>query len=71
MSMKYISLKEASEMWGVTSRRIQVLCASGRIDGAMKISNMWIIPANATKPTDARIKNGEFINWRNRESYSK
>lgn len=35
--MDYMTLKEASEKWGVTPRRINYYCAGGRIPGAVTI----------------------------------
>ena len=52
--MWYISAQETATKWGVTKRRVQVLCASGRIEGAVRIGNMWVLPENAEKPVDAR-----------------
>lgn len=52
--MKYISVKDASEKWGISKRRVQLLCNSGRIDGTVMIGNMWLIPDDAEKPCDAR-----------------
>ena len=54
--MEYISVVEAAIKWRITRRRAQVLCNQGRIDGAKKISTVWIIPSDAEKPTDARLK---------------
>lgn len=54
--MEYISAKEASEKWGISKRRVQILCAENRIKGVMKVGNVWIIPKNSQKPKDARIK---------------
>ena len=52
--MKYISTKEAREKWGISDRRIRVLCNEGRIEGAIKIGRSWSIPIDAVKPADAR-----------------
>lgn len=52
--MKYISTKEVSGKWGISDRRIRVLCNEGRIEGAIKIGRNWSIPADAIKPMDAR-----------------
>lgn len=52
--MKYISSKEASDKWKISDRRIRVLCNEGRINGAIKIGRNWSVPADASKPTDAR-----------------
>ena len=59
--MKYLSVKEISEKWDLSTRRIQVLCVNGRIKGAERIGNMWVIPKDAQKPNDARIKSGKYI----------
>ena len=57
--MDYMTLKEASEEWGVTPRRINYLCAAGRISGAIKMATIWLIPKDAQKPADKRYKNSK------------
>ena len=52
--MDYISIAEAAEKWGITRRRVQVLCAQGRIRGLTKFGKAWAIPKNAEKPIDRR-----------------
>ena len=47
----YLSVQEAAQKWGVTPRQVQILCKESRIDGASKISNVWVIPSDADKPT--------------------
>lgn len=47
--MDYMTLKEASEKWGVTPRQINYLCAGGRIPGAVKKATIWLIPKDAEK----------------------
>ncbi len=59
--MEYLSIRETSEKWGISIRRIQTLCTSGRINGSTRIGNMWVIPKDAEKPKDARIKSGKYI----------
>lgn len=59
--MNYLSVSQIAKKWGVSTRRIQVLCGDGRIPGAMRVGTFWVIPEDATKPTDARIKNGKYI----------
>ena len=54
--MSFMSAKEAAEKWGVSQRRVAVLCAENRIADAVMIGKMWIIPTNAEKPEDARSK---------------
>lgn len=59
--MEYMSIHQAAQEWGISPRRIQVLCAQSRIAGACRIGNMWAIPRTAKKPEDARIKSGRYI----------
>ena len=59
--MEYLSLKQTAEKWGITVRRVQVLCSQDRIPGAMKIGSFWVVPKEAEKPKDQRIKSGKYI----------
>ena len=59
--MEYLTTVEMSKKWGITSRRIGVLCVEGRIDGVIKKGKTWLIPSDAKKPNDARIKTGKYI----------
>lgn len=54
-AIKYLSAQEVSDSWGITKRRVQNLCMNDRIPGAVRIGNMWAIPADALKPKDARM----------------
>ena len=65
--MEYLSIKQTSEKWGISVRRIQVLCSENRIPGATKIGSYWAIPADAEKPNDERIKSGRYIKTQKRE----
>ena len=57
--MDYMTLKEASEKWGVSIRQINYYCAGGRIPGALKMAGVWLIPKTAKKPIDGRTKQGK------------
>ena len=59
--MEYMSISQAAEKWGITPRRIQVLCAQERIPGATRIGYVWAIPKDAEKPKDARVKSGKYV----------
>lgn len=52
----YISVSDAAEKFNISKRRVQLLCEQGRIEGANRMSGVWLIPTNAQKPTDARRK---------------
>lgn len=62
--MDFLTIKEIAEKWNVTPRRIQKMCADGRIPGAKKFGRDWAIPADTEKPIDARVKTGQYRNWR-------
>lgn len=59
--MEYLTTVELSEKWGISSRRIGVLCAEGRIEGVIKKGKTWLIPDDAKKPNDARIRSGKYV----------
>lgn len=59
--MKYISTLETAKKWGISQRRVAVFCQNDRIEGAQRAGGTWIIPADAEKPADARIKSGKYI----------
>lgn len=59
--MEYLSIKQTSEKWGISIRRIQILCSEARIHGVTKIESYWAIPADAEKPETQRIRSGKYI----------
>lgn len=59
--MKYLSAKEAANKWGISDRRVQILCNQDRIPGVIRIGNIWGIPDDAEKPKDERVKSGKYI----------
>ena len=59
--MDYITIKEASDKWGLSVRRVQTLCSEEQIDGAIRFSGVWAIPSIAKRPVDHRVKSGRYI----------
>lgn len=53
---KMMSTKEAARLWGISDRRVSKLCVDGKIEGAKKDGRSWMIPADAEKPVDGRIR---------------
>ena len=53
-------VKEAAALWNLTERRVSDLCNKGKIEGAIKNGHIWLIPADAKKPVDQRIKSGAY-----------
>ena len=56
MSEKYISAQQAAAQWGISDRRVRVLCNQGKIPGAFKAGKSYKIPENTVKPFDGREK---------------
>lgn len=52
--MEYLTTLEMSEKWGISARRIALLCEQGRIAGVVKKGKTWLIPKEAEKPADKR-----------------
>lgn len=59
--MRYLSTFQVAEKWGISHRRVNILCNQERIPGAQKAGSRWIIPEDAEKPVDARIKSGKYV----------
>jgi len=56
MKLNWITPKQAADKWQITERRVEALCSNGQVEGATKLSRVWLIPKNATKPIDGRTK---------------
>ena len=52
--MEYLTTAEVAEKWGITRRRVVVLCDEGKIEGAVQKGKIWLIPETASKPIDGR-----------------
>ncbi len=57
----FMTVKQAAEKWGISDRRIRVLCAEGKIVGAYQEGRGWKIPIDAEKPADGRYKSKESV----------
>lgn len=54
--MDYMNAKEAADKWGLSVRRVQVLCEQGRVDGVERLGNVWLISKSVEKPLDGRTR---------------
>ena len=54
--MEYMTASQAAKKWNISQRRVQILCAEGRIPGVFKLGEAWAIPADIQKPEDKRRK---------------
>jgi len=57
----FMTVKQASEKWGISDRRVRILCAEGKIPGAYQEGRAWKIPIDAVKPADGRYKTKESL----------
>lgn len=48
--MKYLSVAQAANLWGLSERSVRNYCAQGRIEGALLKGKTWYIPETAQKP---------------------
>jgi len=56
--MDYLKISDVAKKWNVSVRRIQTLCAQGKISGAERFGRDWMIPKDAKRPIDGRTKAG-------------
>ncbi len=52
----YMTVKDAAKKWGISDRRVRILCSEGKITGAYRQGRAWKIPTDAVKPMDGRYK---------------
>ena len=57
----FMTVKQASEKWGISDRRVRILCAEGKIPRAYQEGRAWKIPIDAIKPADGRYKTKESL----------
>ena len=56
-----MTVKEAAEKWGLSERRVRVLCAQGKIPEAQHEGRSWRLPDAARKPDDGRYHKAESL----------
>ena len=52
--MEYMKVTQAAQLWGISDRRVRILCQQGKIEGVIKNGRSYLIPADAVKPVDGR-----------------
>lgn len=60
--MTYLSVNEAAKKWNLSVRRVQQMCKSGEIEGAVKQGRSWFVPEDtpqqirtSSKSTNTRL----------------
>lgn len=71
MNKEYISAKEYAAKYRLHPRTVQLWCAKGKIEGAYKFGASWAVPDKAPRPSDKRLKTGEWVGYRKRERNNK
>lgn len=56
--LDYLKVKQIAEQWGISDRRVRVLCEQGKIEGVIKQGRSYMIPSDAVKPIDGRTLRG-------------
>jgi DNA-binding CsgD family transcriptional regulator len=59
--MEYLKIEQIAKKWDISIRRVQLLCAEGKIEGAVRFGRAWMIPKNSQKPIDGRTKAGRSL----------
>ena len=63
--MGYITVSEAAKKWGISDRRVRLLCSQDRIEGVIHKGRKYLIPIDAKKPVDERTRKSKSIPSRN------
>ena len=64
--MNFLNVKQLSNIWSISERRIIKLCKDGRIDGAIKNGRQWLIPESTLKPSDKRANVSKYLETKKR-----
>lgn len=52
--LKYMKVVQAANLWGISDRRVRLLCQQGKIEGVIQKGRSYLIPVDAVKPIDGR-----------------
>lgn len=52
--MNLLTTAQVAKEWGISQRRVDILCKEGRVEGAIMMGNRWFIPNDSLKPEDKR-----------------
>lgn len=52
----YTTVKDIAEKWNIKPRTVQIMCAEGKLPGAVKFWDLWVIPSGVERPLDGRKK---------------
>lgn len=52
--LEYVKIAQAAELWGISDRRVRILCQQGKIEDVIRKGRSYLIPSDAVKPIDGR-----------------
>ena len=62
LEAQIMTAREAASLWGISPRRVQILCDKGKVQGAVRMGRTWIIPRGTPKPIDGRTREAKNSN---------
>ena len=62
--MDIMTVNEAAQKWGITTRRVTEIIRGGKIEGVYKIGQAWVMPADTQKPADERVTTGKYKGYK-------
>lgn len=54
--LDFMTTSETAKAWGISSRRVVYLLHAGRVPGAIRKGKQWLIPQDAERPVDGRLR---------------
>ncbi len=69
--MEYMKVAEAAKIWGISDRRVRVLCQQGKIEGVIQKGRSYLIPIDAVKPVDGRKLRHKEVSEQYRSIFSR
>lgn len=54
--MNFVPSSEKAKEWGISQRRVAILCKEGRVPGTELVGNRWFLPPDAVKPIIKSMK---------------
>lgn len=69
--MKYMTVMEAAQKWGISDRRVRFLCSQGRIRGIIQQGRRYLIPDTTEKPRDERVRKAKGADARKYNDFTR
>ena len=59
--LEYMTVTQAAEKWGISTRRVRLLCSEDKIKGVIREGRYYKIPVYTERPADGRRLRGKII----------